>query len=299
MPVRELFHLMHMVDDFDPADQFFTELFAPVVMMPKGWSDFDKRWASIGLVGSDFSFELMEASKDDADQGAPLPKFARRFGQHLHSLAFYVDPDDMPALVDRLLERNVRVVRPDGSEFVAGEVGDVPRTIFTHGRDTCGQLEFQARNPHDPRFAANWSDTYWREDHPLGIQRMSHVTVVVSDLERAGGIFAGALGGVPFHASDDDGAERAYILVGTETVVELVEPRHADSRWGRELARNGELPNEVTFIVRELDGAERHVEKIGARVDDRSPESFTIDPADAFGAVLTFTTRRIPGDPRP
>ena len=71
MPIRELFHLMLMVDDFDPAQQFFDDLFDPVMLFTKSWSDFDKRWASISLIGSDFSFELMEASKNEEDAGAP------------------------------------------------------------------------------------------------------------------------------------------------------------------------------------------------------------------------------------
>ena len=186
MPVRELFHLMHVVDDFDAADGFFTSLFSPEVTMPKSWSDFDKRWASIGLVGPNFALEIMEPSKQEADQGSPIPKFFRRFGEHLHSIALYVDADDLAGVIESLWANGVRVVRPDGSPFGDGELGDLPRTVFTHGRDTCGQLELQVfPGIHDPRFTDGWSGDYWRVEHPLGIERMSHVTVVVRDVDRA------------------------------------------------------------------------------------------------------------------
>jgi catechol 2,3-dioxygenase-like lactoylglutathione lyase family enzyme len=298
MPVRELFHLMLMVDDFDPAQQFFDDLFDPVMLFTKSWSDFDKRWASISLIGSDFSFELMEASKKDEDAGSPLPKFARRFGQHLHSLAWYVDQDDMPALVGQLLDDGVRVVRPDGSLYVAGEYAEVTPTVFTHGRDTFGQIELQARGDRDPRFAPEWSDDHWRNDHPLGLQRVSHITVLVRDLDRARSLFAGSLGGRVVHERDDDVDARAYVLVGTHTMVELLQPKDASSDWGRELERNGELPNAVTFLVRDLTAAEQHVAKAGARIARRGDGWFTADPSDTFNAVLTFSTQRIPGDPR-
>src|SRR5579863_562730 len=98
MPIREFYHLMLMVDDFDEADRFFEALLAPVTYMPKHWSDLDKRWASLNRVGDDFVLELMEASREPADQTAPLPKFARRFGQHLHSFAWLVDDDDFRPL---------------------------------------------------------------------------------------------------------------------------------------------------------------------------------------------------------
>ena len=152
VPVRELFHVMHVVDDFDAADGFFTSLFSPEVTMPKSWSDFDKRWASIGLIGPNFALEIMEPSKHEADQGSPIPKFFRRFGEHLHSIALYVDADDLGGVIESLRANGVRVVRPDGSPFGDGGLGDLPRTVFTHGRDTCGQLELQVfPGLHDPR----------------------------------------------------------------------------------------------------------------------------------------------------
>ena len=63
--------------------------------MAKSWSDFDKRWASLSVVGPDFVLEIMEPSKVEADRDSPLPKFRYRHGQHLHSLSWYVDAEDM------------------------------------------------------------------------------------------------------------------------------------------------------------------------------------------------------------
>jgi catechol 2,3-dioxygenase-like lactoylglutathione lyase family enzyme len=297
VPIRELFHVMSMVDDFDAAQAVVDDLFDPVMMFEKSWSDFDKRWASISLIGSDFSFELMEASKKDEDAGAPLPKFARRFGEHLHSFAWYVDGEDLPELVGRLVDHGVRVVRPDGSLIERDQVADAPTTVFTHGRDTFGQMEFQVGGMRDPRFDDGWSDDRWRSG-PLGLLRLQSTTVLVHDLDRAKGIFAGVLEGRLVHEQEDDEEARAYVLVGTDTMVELLHPKRDDSRWGRELATNGELPNAITVLVGDLDAARHHVEECGAGIIDVTDDRFTADPADTFGAVFAFTTARIPGDPR-
>ena len=50
MPIRQFFHLMLIVDDHDLAEARFAALLAPRVFQPKGWSDFDKRWASLTRV---------------------------------------------------------------------------------------------------------------------------------------------------------------------------------------------------------------------------------------------------------
>jgi catechol 2,3-dioxygenase-like lactoylglutathione lyase family enzyme len=298
LPIRELFHVMTMVDDFDPAQDVVDDLFDPVMMFSKSWSDFDKRWASISLIGSDFSFELMEASKQDEDAGAPLPKFARRFGQHLHSFAWYVDRDDMPSLVAALIGHGVRVVRSDGSLIELADVADVPDTVFTHGRDTFGQMEFQAWNDRDPRFAPDWPEDRWRSEHPLGLQRLQCTTVLVHDLDRARGLFAGVLGGQVVTEREDDEASRAYVLVGTDTMVELVQPKGTDSVDGRELAANGELPSAMTLLVRDLDAARAHVEQAGVPIVDRGPDAFVADTAATLGLAFTITTALLPNDPR-
>lgn len=298
MPVRELFHLMAIVDDFDAAQDFYDRLFSPHPVFGKSWSDFDKRWASIGLVGTDIPFELMEPSKEPADGTWPLPKFANRFGQHLHSLSWFVDKADWEPFVRKLVASGIRVVAPDGSP-----VGDeLPPVVFTHAKDTLGQLEFMAIDDSgwatDARFSGQWGDkspTWWHDTHPLGIVRLSHVTVATRDLDRGIGVFADALGGSLLDRTDTD----AYVLVGKETVVHLALPTGNDSPVAQDLAATGaELPHQFTFLVRDLDAAERHATSVGATVAERTADTIVLDPATTHGARLGFTTRPIPNDPR-
>src|SRR6185437_5943178 len=186
MPIRKLFHVMCIVDDFDEAQSRWDAVLTPDTYRPKSWSDFDKRWASLGHVGDDFVLEIMEPSKLEEDKDFPLPKFLNRFGEHWHSFSWFVDHDDFKALFTRLRAHGVRVAGPRG--LLEGDVEDMPRTIFTHGRDTGGQIEFQDLGSEDgraetttPAYRRKPAD-FWRNEHGMGLIRTSHLTAGVADL---------------------------------------------------------------------------------------------------------------------
>ena len=81
-------------------------------------------------------------------------------------------------------------------------------------------------------------------------------------------------------------------------MIELAQPVSEGSRLAADLAAHGELPHSATFRVRDLAAAEHHVEKVGVRVAERDSTPLTLEPADCFGAVWSFTERDLPGDPR-
>jgi extradiol dioxygenase family protein len=301
MPIREFFHLIHIVDDFDEAEARYDALLSPHVYLPKHWSDFDKRWASLAVVGPDFVLEVMEPGRAESDKGAPIPKFGRRHGEHLHSFAWYVDAADLLPLARRIHQYGARVVDPYGT-LAEGRPGEAD-TFFTYPKDTFGQLEFHGLRPSgsrlpDPHIRPGWSGARWRDEHPLGIQRMSHLTTVVADLDRAQAFYEGPLEAPAFHAETTGDRRSVFALVGSETVVELAQPTGTGTALARDLAEHGELPHAMTFTVTDLDAVERHAGQVGVRVAGRAGETVTLDPADLFGAVMAFTTRELPNDPR-
>ncbi len=85
--------------------------------------------------------------------------------------------------------------------FPDGDI-DPGNTIFTHPKDTFGQLEFEGKSEHwrgmDPRFQPGWSVEPWR-DGPLGIKGLSHMTTVVRDLAKARHFYTTALEGTVLH----------------------------------------------------------------------------------------------------
>ncbi len=299
VPIREFFHLIHIVDDEDEVDAFYDALFAPLRFQEKHWYDTEKRWASLSMV-SDLMLEVIEPSHQEADLQVPLPKFHRRFGQHFHSLAWYVDVADIRPLFDSLRARGVRIAKPGGGMWPPGEV-DPGNTLFTHPKDTFGQLEFEGIAAHwldrDPRFQPGWSTAPW-QDGPLGIARLSHLTTAVHDVDTARRFYQDGLGGVAFHDESSAGARRAFVVVGTDTVIELAQPESEGSRLAADLAAHGELPHAATFRVRDLAAVERHAEQMGVRVAERDSDTITLEPADCFNAVWMFTERDLPGDPR-
>ncbi len=297
--IQEFFHLIHVVDDEDEADRFYDRLFAPDRFAPKHWSETEKRWASLSMV-SDLVLEVIEPSRSASDSLSPLAKFHRRFGPHFHSFAWYVDPVDVRTMFERLRAAGVRVAKAGGGLYSEGDV-EPGNTIFTHPKDTFGQLEFEGKGDHwsqrDPRFQPAWTRTRWREG-PLAIEQLSHMTTIVHDVDRARLFYEGTLGAVTFHQEASRFARSAFLLVGLNTVIELAQPVSEGSTLAADLAAHGELPHSATLRVRDLAVAEAHVQKIGIRVAERCSDSVTLDPADCFGAVWCFTERDLPGDPR-
>jgi catechol 2,3-dioxygenase-like lactoylglutathione lyase family enzyme len=244
--------------------------------------------------------EVIEPSGAEPDLNMPLSKFRHRHGQHFHSFAWYVEPESVRSLFDRLRQAGVRVAKPGGGVFGGGDI-DPGNTIFTHPKDTFGQIEFEGRNDHwagiDPRFKPGWNTQPWKAG-PLGIERLSHMTTVVQDVEAARRFYETTLGGTVFHHEASATATSVFVLVGLDTVIELAEPTDEKSRLAADLAAHGELPHSVTLLVQNLDEVESHVEKVGARVVDRSGDGLSLDPNDCFGALWQFTDRRLPDDPR-
>ena len=300
MPIREFFHLIHVVDDQREADAWYDDVFKPQRFIERTWSDVERRWASLAMIG-DFMIEVIEPGSAPEDQVMPLGRFRARFGQHFHSLAWYVDTADVRPLFDELRAHGVRIARSGGGMYPDGDVDPGP-TIFTHPKDTSGQLEFVALDDfwreRDPRFGPDWSPAFWRDDHPLTIERVAFFTAAVSDVAKVRALFEGPIGGRLVHTQTSSEAESAFVLVGSDSIVELAMPTVDGSRLGADLAVNGELPHRCTFKVTDLEAAERHIEDVGVRVADRSGDGFTLEPADCFGAVYGFTSRAVPGDPR-
>lgn len=300
MAITEFFHLIHIVDDEDEVDRWYDEVFSPQRFSPKHFFDVEKRWASLSMIGN-FMIEVIEPSSDPDHQGAPLGRFRNRFGQHFHSLSWYTDGGGIKPLFDRLRAMGVRVAQPGGGMFPDGDIDPGP-TIFTHPKDTFGQLEFVDVTSHwlerDPRFQPGWSATRWAESHPLGIRRVSHFTTIVRDLDRAQALYEQGLGARLLGRSTNATQESVFMFVGTETVVELAQPIGTGTPIAQDLAANGELPHACTFLVSDLDAAERHVEKVGVRVAERAGDMFALEPADCFGARYAFSTRALDGDPR-
>ena len=279
----------------------YDEVFAPRRFVEKGWLEIEKRWASLSMIG-DLMLEVIEPSAEPGDQLMPLSRFRGRFGQHFHSLSWYVDGGGVKPLFDRLRAMGVRVAKPGGGIWPDGDIDPGP-TIFTHPKDTFRPIRSSSTSPCTgsesiPGFKRGGRRSGGRTSTRSGFKgcRTSPPSFGILIGPRSSskrGSTARFLG-----QSETDVQRSSFVMVGTDSVVELASPVAPDSPIARDLAANGELPHACTFTVRDLDAVERHMDKVGVGVASRTGDCSILQPTDCFGAVYRFTTATVPGDPR-
>jgi catechol 2,3-dioxygenase-like lactoylglutathione lyase family enzyme len=290
----KLFHLTHVVSDLGAVDRWYDDVFG-VTRFYHGFAQAAGRDASLIAIG-DVIMEPMTPARVENLRNQSVKRFHDRFGEHFHSIAFYVD--DVPAISTHLARHNLRMwdvtgrpVTPPNEKFA----------VWTHPKETPGQIEFAIieRNTIDPRLQPAWSNEFWREHHPLGLERASRITTVVRDLDAAKKFYCDVLGAKLFHAHETAGRKRsAFVAVGEDTVVELAQPTSPDSAEARDLDKNGEGVHALTFKTRNLARAADFLKSKQLRPEADGAGAIALGPEQAFGMVLGFTERPIPGDPR-
>ncbi len=292
--VGKIFHLTHVVKDLAAVDRWYDEIFA-VNRFYHGFEKLAARNASLVLIGDLVMEPVMLADVPGAER-TPIGKFLARFGQHFHSIAWYVD--NVNAMATDLGPHNLRLYD------VTGKVVKPPlraEAIWTHPKETHALLEFAATGNYipDPRLKSDWTTAPWRDNHPLGIDRTSHITVLFGDLKAAKSLYIDLLGGRLLHESETPGRKRsAFIAVGDDTVIEAAQPLSATSPEGRDLEANGEGVHAVTFKTLNLKRAADFLKSKRLRIESESADTLVLNTADSFGMVVSFTDSAIPNDPR-
>jgi catechol 2,3-dioxygenase-like lactoylglutathione lyase family enzyme len=291
--IGKLFHLTPLVDDLGKAEYFFNSTFAPLCMM-RNYSAHWHRHAAIYVI-AETSIEPMHClPPEPGDEATSWYRYAERFGPRVHNMAFYVE--DIDDLAARLEAAGVRITDAGSGT-----------TVFCHPKDTPGMLEFHpatggAWEQVDPRFRPEWNafrDSYW-PNHPLGVLRLSHVTVVTGDLAAAEDLYVGVLDAEPLPsqlATITGGTSRHY-LVGEDTIVEMMDPGDDDSVAARDLTRVGPSVTGVTFTVRDLAQAANWLEMMQAPVAEVTEAEIRLDVDQTWGCEYRFTERVLTGDPR-
>jgi catechol 2,3-dioxygenase-like lactoylglutathione lyase family enzyme len=289
------FHLLHVVKDLDAADRWYDDVFA-VRRFVRNTMKAAMRKASLVLIG-DFVMEPAQPlQRFQGWEKSVLGKFYSRCGQHFHSIAWYVD--DLAETCASLTEQNIRLFDMVGNIVTAPSPRD--GAVWTHPQDTHAAFEFAAapRFFIDPRLQPGWSTAFTRDEHPLGIERASHITTLFRNLVDARKVYVGALGGKQLYEKHTPGGKQSvFYAVGADTVIEAVQPLSAASSEGRELEQSGEGIYSLTFKTKNLTRAAEHLRSKGLQVSEDS-DGLTIHPDDAFGMVLRFSEQTIPNDPR-
>ncbi len=293
--IGKLFHLTPLVDDLAPAEYFFNSVFAPLTMM-RNYAELWHRHAAIYVI-NETSIEPMHCLAREPGSGLEETswyRYAERFGPRVHNMAFYVH--DIDDLAERLQAAGVRITDANSGT-----------TVFCHPKDTPGMLEFHPATGGvwenvDPRYQSGWkafAESYW-PNHPLGLLRMSHITVVTGDLTAADDLYRGVLDAqqLPEQPSTITGGTSRHYLVGEDTVVEMMDPTGTDTVAARDLERVGPSVTGVTFTVRNLAGAAEWLEMMKAPVAEVTEAEIRLDIERTWGCDYRFTERVLTGDPR-
>jgi hypothetical protein len=287
------FHLLHVVSDLDAVDEWYDRIFS-VRRFVRNYMKAAMRKASLVLIG-DFVMEPAQPVQSPGWEKSALGKFYGRYGQRFHSLAWYVD--DLRQASIELSKHKIRMFDMVGNPLTEAVHGDA---VWTHPQDTRAAFEFAVAPKFfiDPRLQPGWSIEYSRDQHPLGIERASHITVLFRNLNDARGVYEEALGGTVFHQEDSERKRSIFLAVGEDTVIEAVQPLSASSAQGQDLERAGEGIFSVTFKTKDLSRAAEHLRAHKQRIEFDGANTLTINRDDAFGMVIGFTDRKIPNDPR-
>jgi catechol 2,3-dioxygenase-like lactoylglutathione lyase family enzyme len=291
--IGKLFHLTHVVNDLDAVDKWYDEVFS-CKRFYKGYEKLAGRDASLLVIGEVLMEPMMPAKRENL-RNLSVKKFHDRFGQHFHSIAWYVD--DVEDISARLDQANLRLFNIVGTQVKPPHKMDA---VWTHPRETPGQLEFALNGDFakDPRFESDWSNKPWRE-HPLGIEGASHIGVIVGDMSKAKRLYIDVLGGTLIHEEETKGRKQsAFVAVGEDSVVELILPHSPSTPEGQDLEKNGEGIYSLVFKTKNLSKAQEFLKSKQLRPEAEGKDSIILGPDQAFGMVLGFTQRSLPNDPR-
>jgi len=292
--IGKLFHLTHVVSDLAAVDQWYDNVFG-VTRFYRGYEKMAGRDASLIVIGEVLMEPMMPARVANL-LNPSVKKFHDRFGQHFHSIAWYVD--DVKEISARLEQHGLRSINISGKTVKPGEES---WAIWTHPKETHGQLEFAVVGKYtiDPRLQPAWSNEYWSMRHPLGIEGASHICVVVRDLPKAKRLYCDVLGGKLIHEEESAGHKRsAFVAVGQDSVVELSQPLSATSPEARDMEQNGEGIYSLFFKTRDLAKANDFLKSKQLRPEAAGANSIVVGKDQAFGMVVGFTERALPNDPR-
>jgi catechol 2,3-dioxygenase-like lactoylglutathione lyase family enzyme len=294
--IGKLFHLTHVVDNLRAADEWYDEVFS-ACRYYRGYMRAAMRNASVLSIG-DCPMEAIQTAPVAGAENSAIGKFHARYGQHFHSIAWYVD--SIEETFNQLSRHNIRQVDMVGRP-AKGPFGKRNIAVWTHPKDSHGAIEFAEVEDFsiDVRLHPGWSAAFWRDRHPLGIERASHITVIVHELGAGAAFYRDVLGGKLLHEEETTGHKKsAFVAVGEDTVVEIAQPLNPASPEARDLEGFGEGLYAVTFKTRDLNRAAEFLQSKKERFESRSPDALMLNREGSFGIGVGFTQRRIPNDAR-
>lgn len=291
--VHRTFHPTLRVPDLQVAENFYKRAFGATII-PSYMGDF-----SSCMLVRDVFFESIVPQRYLVDGVQRLASVDR---PEVNGFGWYVD--GVEEIFERCKRHGIRPVDQFEDPVQGDQLPEVASfKLFFTARDSTGlryTLFPEMRLELDDRTAEGWSLGPVADDDPLGIVMSSHHTILTSRPERALRFVVEVLGGRVIHEGRNElvGATSTYVRLA-DAVMEYAVPDRgsaAYATWARSIP--SDTFYSVSWIVQDLEKAERHLAAQGARVMARADGAFITDPETSI-IPWGFSETAAPGDDRP
>lgn len=158
------------------------------------------------------------------------------------------------------------------------------------------RFELCARDmPNDLRLRPEWSADWWRDSHPLRIEKLGSIVTATDNLEAASRFYGEVL--ELRHLGEREvpelGARAAAFGAGSKVpfVIEAWQPTESGTPLAEYVAQFGGGIYAVNFKVASLKGAAGYLKSKGLRLVLDSKRRVVIDPNDTFGVTFMMVEK--------
>jgi hypothetical protein len=280
--LSSLSHINAIVDGYKSAVAHFTGVYGGVLNMEIP-DDGETRACLITIGGVIFEFFAPNDRNAERGQGRLLG----RYGNHYIGAEYRVPNVAMAR--EKCQELGLRIINDRGEFFYTypGNCHGISWELWDHDWH-------DVLSPDNAERREDWrvipTNTYWRDEHPMGLTGLVRLSSAVEDLGRAVDRFAEVIGAEMVYQVDrpSAGATAAGLRVG-DTILELLAPTGLGAVRAY-LDRYGERIRSTVFGVLDLGRAESYLLDRGVPlVEGDAPGTRAIPPAHNHGLLFELT----------
>jgi hypothetical protein len=276
------------------GDRFFTDVFAAQTGLEMLWTpdltnNGQDREESLMVIGDTMLVPMAPIGRGHEPESV-VGQMCREFARPFRWMGMALHTSDIEVAAEWFEKQGLtRYYRPSETRYF---LSDPEQTMNM-------RMEFlDFRLPNDPRLRPDFSADWWRDVHPLGIERLQSVGVATKDLAEARRFFTEIFPWeeISSRVIDQEAADAAAFLVG-KVVVEAMAPRGPDTPLAEHAHRYGGVYC-LSFKTRDPATAFRYLRDLGLDVKGDPDRRFWIDPTQAHGRRIVFSAETLAGDPR-
>ena len=280
--------------DRGACDAFFLDVFGAqtafeMVITPENEAMGLDREERLMMIGDTMVIPIAPAGAS-VDAGSPIGAMLRRSAGPGRWLGVALKVADLASADRWFTARGFKLHYDAGME--------VHYFLISRGQALGLRIEVLVQDlPGDPRRDPAWTPAFWRDEHPLGIEGLQSIGLSAPSLDEARAVFSGRFDWpeIAVRALPGDEAECAAFAVG-DTVLEAMQG-HSETSAVTHHATEIKGIYCITFKVRDAAATADHLRARGFELIGDVADRFAIHPDQAFGRLIYFTGKTVPGYP--